>query len=191
MNKEDIKFLKNLQHEMLTQDTYGQASPRFWVVTDSVRHYGVDSSYGYDGMEILDDDGEVVATDLKELYNFLLNNNEIIVEFLDEDHLKIVKKPYMLEYNVYDLYEFMDIADDFDYDSLNIVYYTESYKIVENTMFLTLEECKNHIDCNRHHYNDPCPYAMTAWRSPQVSKLYTILENTNWEDVCFTKNETL
>lgn len=183
MNKEDIKFLKNLQHEILTQDTWGQANPRFWVVADNVRRYGVDSSYGYDGMEILDDYGEVVATNLKELYSFLLNNDEIIVELLDEDHLKIVKKPYMLEYNVYDLYEFMDIADDFDYDSLNIVYYTEGYEIVENTMFLTLEECKKHIDCNRYHYNEPRPYAMTAWRSPQISKLYAILENTNWEDI--------
>lgn len=32
INKEDIEFLKELQNEMLTQDTICQADPRFWVV---------------------------------------------------------------------------------------------------------------------------------------------------------------
>lgn len=183
MNKEDIKFLKNLQYEMLTQDTVGQANPRFWVIIDKIKHYGIDSDYGYDGVEILSDGGEIIATNLKELYEFLIDNDEIIVELLNENHLKIIKKPYMSEYNVYDLDGFMDIADEFDYDSLNITYYKEDYKIVENTLFLTLNECKKHISNNNYHYNQPSPYAMTAWRSPQISKLYAILENTNWEDM--------
>lgn len=29
MNKDDVDFLKNLQNEMLTQDTVYQAEPRF------------------------------------------------------------------------------------------------------------------------------------------------------------------
>lgn len=92
MNKEDIKFLKNLQHEMLTQDTVGQANPRFWVIIDKIKHYGIDSDYGYDGVEILSDGGEIIATNLKELYEFLIDNDEIIVELLNENHLKIIKK---------------------------------------------------------------------------------------------------
>ena len=41
MTKEDIEFLKKLQHEMLTQDNACQAVPIFWVVKDVKRIYNV------------------------------------------------------------------------------------------------------------------------------------------------------
>ena len=59
---------------------------------------------------------------------------------------------------------------------------TFEQEIDENTMFLTLRECKEHIEANSYHYNKPHPYAMTAWRSPQVERLYKILQNTNWNE---------
>ena len=61
--------------------------------------------------------------------------------------------------------------------------YKEEYQIVENTFFLTLKECKEHIEANHYHYNKPRPYAMTAWRSPQVEKLYEILAETDWSEL--------
>lgn len=41
INEEDIEFLRNLQHEMNMQDTVGQADPRFWVVMETVRQWGI------------------------------------------------------------------------------------------------------------------------------------------------------
>ena len=35
MKKEDIEFLKSLQEEMLTQDSFGQATPRYWAVAQT------------------------------------------------------------------------------------------------------------------------------------------------------------
>ena len=32
MKKEDIEFLRELQHELNTQEHDGQASPRFWGI---------------------------------------------------------------------------------------------------------------------------------------------------------------
>ena len=53
-------------------------------------------------------------------------------------------------------------------------------RIAKDTMFLTLRECKEHIARNSYHYTDPHPYAMTAWRSPQVERLWKILQEVDW-----------
>ena len=55
-------------------------------------------------------------------------------------------------------------------------------RVAENTMFLTLREAKEHIRANGYHYKNPCAYAMTAWRSPQVAQLIDILQNADWAD---------
>lgn len=97
LSNQDIEFLKNLQHEMLTQDKVCQASPIFWVVAQ--------------------------------------------------------------------------------YEKIP----TSEHTIQRNTFFLTLRECKEHIQRNHYHYNKTVhSYAMTAWRSPQVEKLYEILENVDF-----------
>lgn len=36
------------------------------------------------------------------------------------------------------------------------------------------------VQSNDYHYENPHSYAMTAWRSLQVSKLFDILQNTDW-----------
>ena len=63
-------------------------------------------------------------------------------------------------------------------------------------MFITKESCKNHIRLNGYHYHNPHTYAMTAWRSPEVEKLWKLLEETDWEkairkDSIWTKIKTL
>ena len=56
-------------------------------------------------------------------------------------------------------------------------------RFAPNTMFLTLREAQEHIEQNHYHYRNPRPYAMTAWRSPQVEMLVEILQSVDWEDV--------
>jgi len=50
-------------------------------------------------------------------------------------------------------------------------------------MFLTKKECEDHIERNGYNYSEPHSYAMTAFRSPQVEKLYDVLQNTDWESL--------
>lgn len=64
-----------------------------------------------------------------------------------------------------------------------VVAQSKQNSICENTLFLTKSECKKHIELNHYHYNNPHSYAMTAWRSPQVEKLYEVLKSTDWEKV--------
>ena len=185
LNKEDKQFLKELQHQMLTQDTVGQASPRFWVVRHKVRQYGIEDGYDIDGEEVIYN-YEKLAENLKELCEYLRDNeDDLEIEYHEEilfEYVNIVKDDEeQCFYDTKELVEYM--IEELDYNnSLYLVNYKDEYVIAENTMFLTIEECKRHIEFNGYHYNEPHPYAMTAWRSPQVKRLYEILVNTNWDN---------
>ncbi len=116
------------------------------------------------------------------------NEDDLEIEYHEEileEYVTIVK--YDEEQCFYDTKELVEyMIEELDYDnSLYLVNYKDEYVIAENTMFLTIEECKRHIEHNGYHYNEPHPYAMTAWRSPEVERLYEILENTNWDEIKF------
>lgn len=59
-----------------------------------------------------------------------------------------------------------------DLELADVTYLREERFIVPDTMFLTLDEAKRHIEANHYHYTDRVQaYAMTAWRSPLVERL--------------------
>ena len=55
LTRDDIEFLKDLQHEMNTQDTVGQRDPRYWGILETERVFNLE-----DGEELLinDDNGD-------------------------------------------------------------------------------------------------------------------------------------
>lgn len=185
MKQEDKEFLKQLQHEMLTQDHVCQANPRFWVVMQTVRDYWVDDDYNgiciydtYDSERIFEgdlDDPELISW-LKEEFD-VIEKIECYNGWID-----IICKDEK-GYYISDIHNIENFFEEYDAVRYNVCYYRDREEIVPNTMFLTLRECKEHIERNHYHYNKPHSYAMTAWRSPQVSRLYEILENTNWDNV--------
>jgi hypothetical protein len=182
MKKEDREFLKELQREMLTQDTVCQANPRFWVVMQEVRDYWVDDNT--DGMFVYSSNDAETAFEgeLDELVDWLKEFDGVenchydvcFVEFKYKDE----------EYAIDGASDLQSFLDEYSKDEYSVGYYRNREEIVPNTMFLTLRECKEHIEGNKHHYNKTAhSYAMTAWRSPQVQRLYEILEKTDWENV--------
>lgn len=181
MKKKDIEFLKQLQHEMLTQDTVGQADPRFWVVMQTVKDYWVEDNT--DGIFVsAKDSAETEFEDeWDKLAEWICSLDDVESSTYEDGkiHVNYNDSSYEIE-DDYDLKKFLN-----DYNSGNyeVGYYRNRNEIVENTMFLTLRECKEHIEANRHHYNKPIPYAMTAWRSPQVEQLYKILQTANWDEL--------
>ena len=52
-----------------------------------------------------------------------------------------------------------------------------------NTLFITLRDARRHIESNSYHYRNPHTYAMTAFRSPSVEKLWEILQTIDWNSV--------
>ena len=179
MKKEDIEFLKELQHEMLTQDHVCQANPRFWVVMQEIKDYWVnddaDGIFIYscqDGESVFEGGIEEVTEWIKELDDVKDCKFDVCyVEFTYEEE----------EFAIGDANELQRFLDEYDKDNYSVGEYRIREEIVPNTMFLTLRECKEHIKSNSYHYNKPHSYAMTAWRSPKVQRLYEILEKTDWD----------
>lgn len=190
MKKEDIDFLKKLQDKLLTQDTMGQANPRFWTIKQPLRVYGINNRDECDGTEVVNN-CELIANNLEELVEYLNEHEEDLnikyedtgiaeqAVILDDKNEEILKEFFA----VYQLVDYMHEELGYSNHELYAVNYKEIDVIVENTMFLTLEECEKHLKNNAHHYKNAYPYAMTAWRSPQVEKLYEILENTTWDKI--------
>lgn len=204
ITKDEIEFLKVLQHEMNTQDTVCQADPRFWVVVQHTKEY-VGEDYGTDCDLI--GDCEVVIDDctIEKIVEYCKENYQ---DELDEYGIYFIKPSENSCYYWYirkkenpedepneemdDELTIFDINDILEYlteeNILSSDYHLAWYNvnettIVPNTMFLTLEEAKNHIASNHYHYTNPRPYAMTAWRSPQVRKLYEILQKVDWDKI--------
>lgn len=194
IKKEDIDFLKELQNELLTQDHVCQAAPRFWVVRGTVKNYGVSSEYS-DGEELVYD-SETVAGSLDEALNYIEKNYS---EILEEKNI-VIKKGTKREYSSFikdkdtedefedKFYDLDDVVsfleyylDAYDY---SVCYYTNEEKNFENTMFLTNRECKAHIKANYYHYpEDAHSYAMTAWRAPEVARVWDMLEKIDWSEL--------
>lgn len=176
---EDIQFLKDLQHELKTQDNDCQAAPRFWVLMD------------YRWISALPDDGERVSVVLPEecddyvlddLVDDIINYNISYSYSIDDEAIKDLDE--MHNYFMSDEDELLEwIQANIDSEAY-LVYEKEEEFIVPDTMFLTKQEAKDHIKKNRHHYTSRVhTYAMTAWRAPKVAKLLGILENFDWDSL--------
>lgn len=183
MNKEDREFLKALQHEMLTQDKVCQASPRFWVVMQTVRDYWVDDNI--DGLFVYEDGYDCVFeekghswTELSEWLGELDGVTDCQTSFCGVE-LSYGGEELLID----DVSSLKTFLDEHSPDKYSVGEFRERQEICPNTFFLTLRECKEHIARNHYHYKNPHPYAMTAWRSPQAERLFKILEQTDWDGV--------
>lgn len=184
--RDDIEFLSALQEEMNTQPHVGQADPRFWVV--QVSSYREASDVDDIDRVIIFDDKEWVETDRMTLDEAMKAAYRAEVEVGGKEYAEDVIGGFGL---------YMGSDGEF-FGNLqgNCKSFVEHYakevcgkvaffetcerKIASNTMFLTLREAQEHIESNRHNYEDPRPFAMTAWCSPQVEQLYKILHEVDF-----------
>ena len=207
LSREDMNFLIQLQQEMLTQDHDTQAAPRYWTVGGYKNILAPEDNC--DGIIIYSNrDGEMIADTIDNLIEYLKNTygDELddagVKIILDEEHTNPEKgryaytvQQYTCEDGVPDLYTqnnitdmwelieeltYLGILDDNEYEKRG---YKREHCIYPSTFFITKRECKEHIEANHYHYEDPHTYAMTAWRAPQVERLYKILEKTDWKEV--------
>ena len=195
---ENINFLKDLQHEMLTQDTCCQAWPRYWVIREPHREYGVDKEYA-DGylLRRCDGEGEAVynmedaVEFLEEFRDELLdgsNASELQVEY-DGKHL--IGRLLDDEGNVDWEDTFRDLSD--VCESINeccaeevceLVGYRNKWEFARGPLFLTLKAAEEYL--KKYGYNHPegsHPYALTAHRSPEVEKVWKFIETADWNKI--------
>ncbi|MET3209726.1 UNVERIFIED_CONTAM: hypothetical protein ABIC26_002673 [Paenibacillus sp. PvR008] len=164
---EDVKFLKELQQELNTQENDCQASPRFWTVGD------------YKWVECSDDNAERHSVYLPqdgESYEI----NYFLKEILDRDELEPDALEALEEVGCEETaHEW--IAEHYD-EGASLHPERQEHFIRQNTMFLTKDEAKRHIEANHYHYTSKAhTYAMTAWRAPKVERLLKILSEYDFD----------
>lgn len=173
MTKEEREFLIDLQKELNEQEHDCQAAPRFWTVGD----YHMVSC-----REENAEDYEVFLPEDAETYKLsdLIQSCEDGDYDLSEDaKSEFENLKGAGEYE--DPEEFMYWFKRYVYDDADLIPVKEEHFIRPNTMFLTKQEAKDHIEANYYHYSDRAhTYAMTAWRAPKVERLIEILEKTDF-----------
>ncbi len=178
ITKEELQFLIDLQKELNTQESYGQADPKYWVIRDYEKIYGSNLEDA-DGIAIFDSDtGSTVY------------EGEIPVFYgTSEDISKIIE---ILEANEYELSveEKELINSSYNTDSLVLAleeagFCVLEYKTVpkESNFFFTQKAAQNHLRLNDYHYCDEAhSYAHTVWRSEE-EKLWDILRKVDWTNI--------
>lgn len=211
LTKEDFDFLIDLQYEMLNQGHVSQAAPRYWVVAGT-RKVPTGVEYA-DGQCLIDtEDNEEYADGLEETikyFNGLIrcrNCNEEDYEYrieqddvyfntwkvikiekdcnIESEEDRVIAEEYGNISDIDDLLRAMELIDLIDFGKFKVAYYRNEHYCYPNTMFLTNRSCKEHIDANFYHYSeDAHSYAMTAWRSPEVERLWNVLDKIDWESL--------
>lgn len=165
VSQEDYEFLKELQHELNTQDTDYQADPIYWSVMEKREVLALE---GEGEPRIPYDDG---VYSLEELIGDI---NENI-----EDYDQTIQD----EWKECDKTEAYTVAD-FAAERLGSNVYPDSIYYVQDEdhisqfsgAFLTKRACQQHIEGNKHHYREPHTYANTAYRNYELERLLKILK---------------
>lgn len=170
LSPDDVRFLAELQHALNTQDTMGQADPRFWVIAQSKevpapsgmaeRHFAVDA------------DGEQ--------YNSIKELSERAKETIGADAAWIVSSCVGLDDAVEEINTNPELSSmpGIPFSMASVMSVRE---IVKDTMFLTHADCEDHLRKYGYNYEpDAHAFAMTAHRSPCVEKLLGIIRSVDW-----------
>lgn len=174
ITKEEIQFLLDLQKELNTQDSYGQAEPKYWVIRDYDKVYGTDLNFP-DGIAIYDPadcstiyEGKIPTFGISEVISEIMETLE-----KDEYELSIEKKE-LIE-SSYDADSLFSALEEANFSVLE-------YQIIpkESNFFFTQKAAQNHLRLNDYHYcNEAHSYAHTVWRSEE-EKLWDILRKVDW-----------
>ena len=183
LTQEELDFLIELQHELNTQDTIGQADPRFWGVAGTQKTcVGKEYSEGEElvgGESVLADGIEEAVKYFQEEVIIEANENSEEFEYiLEEEKTRSIKSWRFLkidkscdkndeyytegdeileEYNYIDnIEELIEALSDcgiIEDDEYMVGNYRNEHHIYPDTMFLTNRSCKRHIELNHYHYD--------------------------------------
>lgn len=191
ISNDDIKFLKELQKEINTEDNGGTANPRYWVIRQPERIYHLDEDEA-DYYMFLDeyDHQEMTLEDLKEKLEDLNDDNLKSIEVRDgvltfeyfEEWLEEVEK-YKVDYDNCYRDGLIKISELLEFE-VRVIYYSEIDVTVDNCMFLTQIDAENHLRANDYHYHEEArTYCMCGWRSPRFERLINILSKTDFDSM--------
>jgi len=69
----------------------------------------------------------------------------------------------------------LDLYHDEWLDEKNLIKSSYSWEPVYKNAFFTAKACKEHIESNHYHYNEPTDYLNFAWRNPEMDLISNLL----------------
>ena len=165
INESDYAFLKELQNELNTQTTDGNADPVFWGVLEDyetltfegegeARIPHDDGAYNLEELvEEIDADSEYFSTCVKDEWNSVDKSSlDDVMNFVNKNWNEgnIIGEPYWVE------------------TKDKISRYTGA--------FITKRACQEYIEHYGYNHNNPRTYAMTAFRNFELERLLKILK---------------
>lgn len=171
VSKEDYDFLKDLQHELQTQDNDGTADPLYWGVMEE-ETVGVPDGCG-DPIIYMGDGGTMEL--------------EEAVKYIEEDYMEDLDDDDKEEWEEVDKDSMKDVVrfmnDILDWRDVRIVWQRKQKFISRETgAFITKRACKEYIERFGYNHTKPHTYAMCAYRNFELSRLLKILKTMIMED---------
>lgn len=176
MKQEDIDFLKELQHELNTQDHQSQASPRYWGIMER-KTVATPDGCGDDVRFYFDEcDGDFSMDELIEyVENYYVEEMDSEVREEWEDLLESEPSPWEMKHFLED----NDIIDEVRYVDVE-----EQDVLSEQTgCFLTRRAAQEYIDRFGYNHSQPRTYAMTAYRNFELERLLDILQTMDIDEI--------
>ena len=167
VSKEDYEFLKDLQHELLTQENDGNADPLYWGVMER-KETGVPDGCG--------DDYKVVCSgNSYDREGFIEHINEYYMDDSKDENL-CYEWEHVDKESIDDMVLFYNakLADE-DY-AYAIDVREEDVLTTTTGAFLTKRACKEYIEKYGYNHTKPRTYAMTAYRNYEYERLLNILK---------------
>lgn len=159
LTAEDVKFLKELKHELNTQDNRMTANPRFYQIQHDRFVPSIDGDGNY--------------------FEAVCDGVSLGIYTYDEKGLEDLKDDLCLNFDIENSDDIEGITsltlDALDNDLLELKCYGGDYEHIYLNAFLTERACKEHIEANRHHYRNPVDYLSYGFRNPELEKVLKIL----------------
>lgn len=162
LSDQDYEFLKELQHELNTQTTDGNAQPVFWGVMET-REEGVPDGCGEPCVYMGDGCTLSLNDAIEYTEDYITDENREQWERLDKTSMD----------------GFVEFChNEFHWSDVRIVYVDKKSKLsVDTGAFLTKRACQQYIKNYGYNHANPHTFAMTAYRNFELERLLTILRN--------------
>lgn len=160
LSDQDYEFLKELQHELNTQTTDGNAQPVYWGVMET-REEGVPDGCG-EPRVYMGDGGTLSLDDAIEYTEeYITDENREQWERLDKTSME-------------DFVGFCN--EELRWNDVRVVDVERKSSLSDTTgAFLTKRACQQYIEKYGYNHSNPQTYAMTAYRNFELERLLTIL----------------
>lgn len=170
ISREDFEFLRELQHELLTQPNDGCADPVYWGVMET-REVGVPDGCGEPIIYM----GDGCTMELDDVVHYI--EGEYLTDIPDE------KREEWESLDKKDMGAVIDFMhEELGWNESRVVYVEKKDSLSEITgAFLTKRACKEYIKKYAYNHAKPHTYAMTAFRNFELEKLLNILKTVKFE----------